>query len=64
MPFMVALSAEGFEIPYSPFDMEFLGGFFQDLFEKIGLGATIGLAGFLIMSGLYILIGYVRGLMQ
>ncbi len=64
MPFMVALAAEGFEIPYSPFDMEFLGGFFQDLFEKIGLGATIGLAGFLIMSGLYILIGYVRGLMQ
>lgn len=57
-------SGLGFTIPYNPFDMELLAPFFSDMIGKVTLGATVGLGGFMIISGFYALWGFVKGLFK
>lgn len=48
---MIPLLTTGFTIPYNPFDMELLIPFFNDLVGKVSLGSTLGLMGFLAITG-------------
>ena len=61
---MITLLTTGFTIPYNPFNFELISPFFDDMISKISLGAAVGLAGFAIVSGVYILFGLLKGLIR
>ncbi len=61
---MITLLTTGFTIPYNPFDMEILTPFFNDLIEKVSLGSTLGMIGFLAITGFLVLFAAIRGLFR
>ncbi len=60
----IAPLLDGVVIPTNPFDMEKLTPYFNDLVGKITLGGTIGLAGFLMVTGVYVVINFIKGLFK
>ena len=61
---MLILLATGFEIPYNPFDMELLTPFVNDVKDKIIMGATLGMMGFVAITGLLVLFNIIKGLFR
>ena len=61
---MLILLATGFEIPYNPFDMELLTPFINDVKDKIIMGATLGMMGFVAITGLLALFNIIKGLFR
>ncbi len=60
----IAPLLDGVVIPTNPFDMEKLTPYFNDLIGKITLGGSIGLAGFLMVTGVYVVINFIKGLFK
>lgn len=61
---MIPLLTTGFTIPYNPFDMELLTPFFNDLVGKVSLGSTLGLMGFLAITGFLVVFAAIKGLFR
>ena len=61
---MITLLTTGFTIPYNPFDMEKITPFFDDMVDKIQLGSTFGLMGFITITGLLFIVAAIRGLFR
>lgn len=61
---MITLLTTGFTIPYNPFDMAKITPFVDDLVEKIKLGSTVGLMGFLTITGILVVFAAIKGLFR